>query len=76
MVVTVEIYAKIRKMHLAGMSQRAIARELHISRKTVRKYMNGEVLPGERGWKKRRKILKMPLTPRSKDEVRPERIKL
>ena len=34
-VVTVEIYAKIRKMHLAGMSQRAIARELHISRKTV-----------------------------------------
>ena len=48
MVVTVEIYAKIRKMHLAGMSQRAIARELHISRKTVRKYMNGEVLPGER----------------------------
>ncbi len=45
MVVTVEIYATIRKMHLAGMSQRAIARELHISRKTVRKYMKGGYTP-------------------------------
>lgn len=43
-----ENYAEIRKLHREGVSERGIARRLKISRKTVSKYLNGEVIPGER----------------------------
>lgn len=48
MVITVEIYKEIRKMRLAGISQRQIAKTLHISRNTVKKYCDGERIPWER----------------------------
>lgn len=48
MVITVEIYREIRRRRLEGESQRGIARALHISRNTVKKYWEGERLPGER----------------------------
>lgn len=47
-VITMDIYAEIRKLHREGISERAIARKLRIHRKTVHKYMNGSVMPGER----------------------------
>lgn len=47
MVITVDIYKEIRKRTLEGESQRGIARALGISRNTVKKYMEGERLPGE-----------------------------
>lgn len=43
-----DIYAEIRKLHREGFSERAIARKLHIHRKTVHKYMDGSIMPGER----------------------------
>ena len=48
MVITVDIYKQIRKMHLDGMSQRQIAAMLHISRNTVKKYWDGNSVPWER----------------------------
>lgn len=48
MVITVDIYKEIRQRRLKGESQRGIARALGISRNTVKKYMEGERLPGER----------------------------
>ena len=48
MVITVEDYKKIRQMYLDGISQRQIARQLHISRNTVAKYCEGCAVPWER----------------------------
>ena len=48
MVITVEIYKQIRQMHLKGISQRQIARQLGISRNTVKKYLDGTNVPWER----------------------------
>ena len=47
-VITMDIYAEIRKLHREGCSERAIARRLQIHRKTVHKYINGSQMPGER----------------------------
>ncbi len=43
-----DIYGEIRKLHREGKSERAIARTLHIHRKTVHRYINGSKMPGER----------------------------
>ena len=43
-----EDYKGIRQMHMAGVSQREIARLLHISRNTVRKYSRGDAVPWDR----------------------------
>lgn len=47
-VIEVEIYEDIRKLAIEGMSQRAIAKKLGISRQTVKKYGEGETIPGNR----------------------------
>lgn len=47
-VITVEIYRQVRRMHLDGISQRQIARQLGISRNTVKKYLDGANVPWER----------------------------
>ena len=41
-------YQEIRQRHLRGESQRSIAKELHLSRKTVAKYCDGAAVPWER----------------------------
>ncbi len=43
-----DIYAEIRRKHREGRSERGIAKDLHINRKTVRRYLNGGKIPGER----------------------------
>ncbi len=49
MVIEVDTYQKIRYMHEHdGKSQRAIAKELGISRNTVKKYCDGSLVPWER----------------------------
>ena len=49
MIIDVDIYQQIRQMSaIQGMSQRAIAQALGISRNTVRKYCYGENVPWER----------------------------
>ncbi|MEG0168360.1 MAG: helix-turn-helix domain-containing protein, partial [Ruthenibacterium sp.] len=48
MAITVELYKEVRRMHLDGVSQRQIATRLCISRNTVRKYLDGNVVPWER----------------------------
>ena len=48
MVITVEMYRKIRQMWLAGISQRKIADSLGIARNTVKKYCDGGEVPWER----------------------------
>ena len=40
-----EIYKEIRRMRLDWMSQRRIAKVLHISRNTVKKYWDGDSVP-------------------------------
>jgi transcriptional regulator with XRE-family HTH domain len=47
-VITVKDYDQIRKMYLSGISQREIAKQLHISRNTVAKYCRGNAVPWER----------------------------
>lgn len=47
-VITVEMYRQVRRMHLEGISQRQIARQLGISRNTVKKYLDGANVPWER----------------------------
>lgn len=48
MIVEVEIYSDIRKLTKEGLSQRAIAKKLNISRQTVKKYCDGENVPWSR----------------------------
>lgn len=49
MSIEVEIYERIRHLHEhEGMSQRAIAKALGISRNTVKKYFDGSQVPWER----------------------------
>jgi transposase len=43
-----DTYREIRHLFLEGQSMRAISKQLHISRKTVRKYCQGGVLPNKR----------------------------
>ena len=44
-IIEVDIYEEIRKLHLNGVSQRSIASKLGISRQTVKKYCNGDTVP-------------------------------
>jgi transcriptional regulator with XRE-family HTH domain len=47
--VDTDTYKMIRRLYTVdGLSQRQIAKQLGVSRKTVRKYCNGSVLPGNR----------------------------
>ena len=49
MVTTVDVYKEIRRLQLEGVtSQRAAARQLGISRNTVKKYWEGNAVPWER----------------------------
>lgn len=49
MIIDVDMYQKIRELStIQGMSQRAIAKMLGISRNTVKKYCNGDSVPWER----------------------------
>lgn len=48
MVITLEIYQEVRRMALDGFSQRQIAKTLHISRNTVKKYYKGDTMPDNR----------------------------
>lgn len=49
MIIDVDLYGRIRHMYVQQkMSQRAIARELGISRNTVKKYCQGDHVPWER----------------------------
>ena len=48
MIIEVEIYNVVRKLTIEGMSQRAIAKKLGISRQTVKKYGEGDTVPGNR----------------------------
>ncbi len=49
MIIDVDMYQKIREMStIQGMSQRAIAKMLGISRNTVKKYCDGDNVPWER----------------------------
>lgn len=45
MIIEVDIYEEIRKLHLNGISQRSIASKLGISRQTVKKYCAGDTVP-------------------------------
>jgi len=45
--IDIGIYAEIRRLRIAGVSQRETSRQLGISRETVRKYWNGDHIPGE-----------------------------
>ena len=47
-IIEVEIYKVVRKLTIEGMSQRAIAKQLGISRQTVKKYGEGDTVPGNR----------------------------
>lgn len=47
--IEVDQYQLIRQLYLVeGVSQREIARRLHVSRRTVRRYCEGDLLPGQR----------------------------
>ncbi|NLY36377.1 MAG: IS21 family transposase [Tissierellia bacterium] len=48
MIIEVEIYKVIRKLTTEGVSQRQIAKKLGISRQTVKKYGDGDTVPGNR----------------------------
>ncbi len=48
MVITLEDYAEIRRLFNSGISKRAIARKLGISRNTVDKYCQGDTVPWNR----------------------------
>lgn len=48
MVITVKDYEQIRRLWLEGVSQRQIAKQMHISRNTVKKFCKGEAVPWER----------------------------
>ena len=42
------LYSQIREAYISGESQRSIAKRLGISRQTVKKYCEGETMPGVR----------------------------
>lgn len=67
MVMTVEMYAEVRRMYLEGKTQRQIARQLGIARNTVKKYIRGEKTPWSRKEYKRRETV---LTPEVKAFIR------
>lgn len=48
MVVGMSLYSQIREAYISGESQRSIAKRLGISRQTVKKYCEGETMPGVR----------------------------
>lgn len=48
MVVVMELYSQIRESYLSGESQRSIAHRLGVSRQTVKKYCEGQTMPGVR----------------------------
>ena len=48
MVVGMELYSQIREAYLSGESQRSIAYRLEVSRQTVKKYCEGQTMPGVR----------------------------
>ncbi len=48
MSISVEVFEQIRRSYLEGKSQAQIARELDVSRNTVRKYCNGDNVPWDR----------------------------
>ena len=48
MVITVEVYAEVRRMYLEGATQRQIAERLGIARNTVKKYIRGAETPWSR----------------------------
>lgn len=51
MAIHMDTYKKIRRLHLVeGVSIRKISRDLHISRNTVRKYIKGDTIPGEKSF--------------------------
>ena len=51
-----ETYRKIRRLHLVnGISMRQISRDLGVSRNTVRKYINGDIIPGRNKFSSRQK---------------------
>jgi transposase len=52
MFVDISLYNKIRKMRINGESQRSIAKQLGLNRKTVSKYCDGGAIPGERAPRK------------------------
>ena len=62
-VITMEVYKEIRRLHMEGHGQRWIARQLGISRNTVKKYMEGGAVPWE---KKGRERKETSLTPEVK----------
>jgi len=56
-VVTKEVYMDIKAMHRNGKSIRAIAKELHLHRRTVRKHLREEEFPRYRKTTRRESIL-------------------
>ncbi|MEW6523981.1 MAG: helix-turn-helix domain-containing protein [Bacillota bacterium] len=49
MTIAWDLYQEIRRLYLVDqLSQREIARLLHVSRKTIKKYCTGEILPNTR----------------------------
>ena len=48
MVVGMSLYSQIREAYTSGESQRSIAKRLGVSRQTVKKYCEGEIMPGVR----------------------------
>ena len=48
MVVGMSLYSQIREAYTSGESQRSIAKRLGVSRQTVKKYCEGETMPGIR----------------------------
>ena len=68
MIIDVDLYGRIRHMYVQQkMSQRAIARELGISRNTVKKYCQGDHVPWERKAYERKSSL---VTEEVKDFIR------
>jgi transposase len=67
-VIKVDQYQLIRELYVGeGLSKRAIARRLNLSRNTVEKYCNGEVLPWER---KNRHRVKTIIVPKVEEFIR------
>ena len=67
MVVGMSLYSQIREAYTSGESQRSIAKRLGISRQTVKKDCEGEIMPGVR-----KEYLRAPsvVTPEIEDFIR------